>query len=102
MSCRAVRMCAVDAKRLRLFDTGLPPALQAIVDLGFQIRSEIDSVIYGQALSLTLADSCGVGECVFHTMPEMTGNFDDISARPGHARNLVSPYFAANCGDCVA
>jgi hypothetical protein len=33
-------------------------------------------------LSLTLADLGGVGEGIFHALPDMTWNFDGISARP--------------------
>jgi hypothetical protein len=32
----------------------------------------------------------------------MAWNFYTVSARPRHERNLMSPYFAANCGDCIA
>jgi hypothetical protein len=35
-----------------------------------------------QALSLTLAELRGVGERVFHTMPDMARNFDAVSAGP--------------------
>src|SRR6266704_4316156 len=53
-------------------------------------------------LSLTLADLGGVGESIFHTLPDMARNFDTISARPGHERNLMVPYFAAHGRDGVA
>jgi hypothetical protein len=36
----------------------------------------------GQFLSLTLADLRGVGERVFHTMPDMARNFDAVTAGP--------------------
>lgn len=50
---------------------------------------------FKQRLNLTLADLGGVGESVFHAMPDMARNFDGISARPGHESNLMCPYFAA-------
>ena len=53
-------------------------------------------------LSLSLADLGGVCERVLHTMPDMLRNFDTVSARPGHERNLMRPYFAAYRGDGVA
>ena len=43
-----------------------------------------------------------VGECVLHTVPDMARNFYGISVGPGHAGNLVSPYFAAHGRDGVA
>src|SRR5215469_6735563 len=52
--------------------------------------------------SLTLADLGGVGERILHAMPDVERNFYGISVGPGHERNLVSPYLAANCGDCIA
>src|SRR5712691_10751159 len=55
-----------------------------------------------RSLSLTLADLGGVGESIFHTLPDMARNFDTISARPGHERNLMVPYFAAHGRDGVA
>jgi hypothetical protein len=39
-------------------------------------------------LSLTLADSGGVSECIFHALPDMARNFYTVSARPGHEINL--------------
>jgi hypothetical protein len=54
------------------------------------------------ALSLTLADLGGVCEGVLHTAPDMGGNFDRVSARPGHERNLLAPDFATDGGDGVA
>jgi hypothetical protein len=33
-------------------------------------------------LSSTLADLGGVGESIFHALPDMMRNFDTISARP--------------------
>src|SRR6266705_7044562 len=53
-------------------------------------------------LSLTLADLGGVGEGIFHALPDMARNFDTISARPGRERNLMRPYFAAHCRNGVA
>ena len=53
-------------------------------------------------LSLTLADLGGVGESVFHAMPDMARNFDGIAARPGHESNLMCPYFAAHRRNGVA
>src|ERR1700687_5225320 len=54
------------------------------------------------SLSLTLADLGGVGESIFHAVPDMARNFDTISVRPGHERNLVVPDFASHGGDGVA
>src|SRR5450830_1686689 len=53
-------------------------------------------------LSLTLADLGGVGERILHAVPDTAGNFDAVSARPGHESNLMAPYFAAHGGDCIA
>src|ERR1700687_5736053 len=53
-------------------------------------------------LSLTLADSGGVRECIFHARPDMVRNFYTVSARPGHERNLMVPDFAAHRCDRVA
>jgi len=53
-------------------------------------------------LSLTLADLCGVGERIFHALPDMARDFYTVPARPGHERNLMRPYFAAHGGDSVA
>ena len=53
-------------------------------------------------LSLALADLGGICEGIFHTVPDMARNFDTISARPGHERNLMRPYFAAHGRDGVA
>jgi hypothetical protein len=39
-------------------------------------------------LSLTLADSGGVSESIFHALPDMVRNFYAVSAWPGHERNL--------------
>jgi hypothetical protein len=41
-------------------------------------------------LILTLAELSGVDEGVFHSAPDMGGNFDTVSARPGHERNLLA------------
>ena len=35
-----------------------------------------------ETLSLTLADLGGVGEGIFHSVPDMARNFDTVSARP--------------------
>ena len=53
-------------------------------------------------LSLTLADKGGVGERVFHVIPNVAKNFYGFSARPGHGRNLMTPYFAAYGRDGIA
>src|SRR5271156_1895357 len=53
-------------------------------------------------LSLALAYLCGVSECIFHSVPDMAGNFYTVSARPGHERNLIVPDFAAYRRDRVA
>jgi hypothetical protein len=47
-------------------------------------------------LSLTLADLGGEGEGILHALPDMAWNFDTVSARPRHERNLMAPYFTAN------
>jgi hypothetical protein len=44
-------------------------------------------------LTSTLAGSCGVGERVSHAVPNLARNFDAVSARPGHERDLMRPYF---------
>src|SRR5262245_55911172 len=59
-------------------------------------------LLFSQALSLTLADLGGVRERILHTLPDVLRNFDTVSARPGHERNLMRPYFAAHRGDGVA
>src|SRR5450631_3652544 len=53
-------------------------------------------------LSLTLADSGGVSESIFHALPDMVRNFYTVSAWPGHERNLMVPDFAADRCDRVA
>src|SRR6516162_2250544 len=53
-------------------------------------------------LSLTLADLGGEGEGILHALPDMARNFDNVSARPRHERNLMAPYFTANRCDGVA
>src|SRR6266568_8755674 len=63
---------------------------------------QVNHLAIGQHLSLTLADLGSVGERVLHTMPDMARNFDSISVRPGHGRNLMCPYFAASCCDGIA
>ena len=57
---------------------------------------------YRHLLSLTLADSGGVSESIFHALPDMVRNFYTVSAWPGHERNLMMPDFAADRCDCVA
>ena len=47
------------------------------------------------SLSLTLADLGGVSECIFHALPDMARNLYTVSARPGHEKNLMRPYFTA-------
>lgn len=54
------------------------------------------------ALSSTLADLGGVGERILHAVPKMAWNFDTISARPGHKRNLMAPDFATRRRDGIA
>ena len=61
-----------------------------------------ESGIETHVLSLTLAYSCGVSECIFHSVPDMARNFYTVSARPGHERNLIVPDFAAHGRDRVA
>jgi hypothetical protein len=53
-------------------------------------------------LSLTLADKGVVGERIFHAIPNVARNFYGFSARPGHGRNLMTPYFAAYGRDGIA
>ena len=53
-------------------------------------------------LSLTLADLGGEGEGILHALPDMARNFDTVSTRPRHERNLMAPYFTANRCDGVA
>ena len=52
--------------------------------------------------AIAMVPTDGVGERVLHSVPDMARNFDTISARPGHERNLLSPDFAAHCGDGIA
>src|SRR5215510_1469376 len=65
-----------------------------------RFRQLLDSV--ARLLSLTLADLGGVRERILHTLLDVLRNFDTVSARPGHERNLMRPYFAAHRGDGVA
>src|ERR1035438_2813298 len=65
-------------------------------------RTPSQEGIMQRALSLTLADSGGVSECIFHSLPDMVRNFYTVSARPGHERNLMVPDFAAHHRDRVA
>ena len=58
--------------------------------------------ITASSLSLTLANLSGVGERILHALPDRPRNFDGVSGRPGHERNLMCPYFAANGRDGVA
>src|SRR5262245_39951399 len=53
-------------------------------------------------LSLSLADLSRVRERVLHTLPNVFGNFDTVSARPRHERNLMYPYFPAHHRNGVA
>ena len=57
---------------------------------------------YFLCLNLTLADFGGVSECIFHALPDMARNLYTVSARPGHERNLMRPYFTAYGCDRVA
>src|ERR1700735_2373528 len=57
---------------------------------------------YLDRLSLTLADSGGVSESIFHALPDMVRNFYTVSAWPGHETNLMVPNFAADRCDRVA
>ena len=61
-----------------------------------------DIGLVDQDLSLTLADLGGVSECIFHALPDMARNLYTVSARPGHERNLMRPYFTAYGCDRVA
>jgi hypothetical protein len=58
--------------------------------------------IFLPGLNLTLADLGGVSECIFHALPDMARNLYTVSARPGHERNLMRPYFTAYGCDRVA
>ena len=49
-----------------------------------------------------MADLGGVDECVLDAAPDIARNFYTVTARPGHERNLMCPYFAANCRDGIA
>jgi hypothetical protein len=40
-------------------------------------------------LSLTLPELDGVGEHILHGLSDMAWNFNAVSARPGHERNLM-------------
>src|SRR6202140_1137373 len=53
-------------------------------------------------LSLSLAYSGGVSECIFHSVPDMVRNFYTVSALPGHERNLMVTDLAAHSRDGVA
>jgi hypothetical protein len=53
-------------------------------------------------LSLTLANLCRVGQRVFDALPNMAGNFYNVPAWPGHARNLMVPDFTADGRNCIA
>src|SRR5258708_34804064 len=53
------------------------------------------------SLSLTLADSGGVCECIFHSLPDDGWNFYTVSAGPRHERNLVAPNCAAHSSDRI-
>jgi len=53
-------------------------------------------------LSLSLADLSGVRERVLHALLNVFGNFDTVSARPRHERNLMRPNFSAHRRDGVA
>jgi hypothetical protein len=55
-----------------------------------------------QYVSLSLAISGGVSECIFHSVPDMVRNFYTVSAWPGHERNLMLPDLPAHSGDGVA
>ena len=61
-----------------------------------------NAAIFSSDLSLTLAVLGSACERVLHAVPDVLRNFDTVSARPGHERNLMRPYFAAYCGDGVA
>ena len=58
--------------------------------------------LHWKVLSLTLADSGGVSESIFHALPDTVRNFYTVSAWPGHERNLMVPDFAADRCDRVA
>jgi hypothetical protein len=54
---------------------------------------------YEKNLSLALAYSGGVSECIFHSVPNIVRNFYTVSAWPGHERNLMVPHLATH-GRC--
>jgi len=82
------------------------PKIQELATFQRQMMQEINAAVsqypYDAYLSLTLAYSCGVSECIFHSVPDMARNFYTVSARPGHERNLIVPDFAAHGRDRVA
>ena len=71
---------------------------------GFELtlQSGTSKQLINLGLSLALAYLCGVSECIFHSVPDMAGNFYTVSARPGHERNLIVPDFATHRRDRVA
>jgi C4-dicarboxylate-specific signal transduction histidine kinase len=76
---------------------------QVIVNLVMNAVDAMSIVApHERVLSLTLANLGGVGESVFDAAPDMARNFYTVSAWPGHARNLMMPYFAANHCDGIA
>src|ERR1700746_590984 len=69
---------------------------------GAPTAREVVTVIFAYLLSLTLADSGGVSECIFHALPDMARNFYTVSAGSGPERNLMAPDFAAHRCERVA
>ena len=76
---------------------------KVFLSCGMHLPEERDAAKrVSELLSLTLAALGGVGERVFHAMPDMLGNFDTVSAGPRHERNLMCPYFAPYRRDGIA
>src|SRR5271168_5374467 len=72
----------------------------ALADVCARLRADVGR--YSFTVSLTLAYSCRVSECIFHSIPDMAWNFYTVSAGPGHERNLIVPDFATHRRDRVA
>ena len=78
----------------------------AAFSFGFSRMPEVirhrDGEVEPGVISLTLAALGSVCECVLRTVPDMARNFYSISVVPGHAGNLVGPYFAVHGRDGIA
>ena len=104
---RAIKQLSIALRRANQSKGGLPEGIRLVLGLDRMIHH---LAAYGKAhrkpkpdaISLTLAYSCGVSECIFHSVPDMARDFYTVSARPGHERNLIVPDFAAHGRDRVA